>query len=215
MITLALLLALIVPDPGRQVWAKSDSLPVILREIEAKYGEAGTFSARFSQINESATLKTRKTSSGTLLVKRPDKVRWETLAPDRNLLVSDGRKFWFYTPPFDEGENGQVVEKKSSAVKSKLAQALLSGSFSAARDLKVKKAGDREFVLVPKAGTAGSVKEARVFVNPAEKLIQKVILLHRDGNRSEITLSEIELGKPLEDRLFTFQIPPNTDRLKE
>ncbi|MCM2323798.1 MAG: outer membrane lipoprotein chaperone LolA [Oligoflexia bacterium] len=216
-LTLALVLALSsatalaaeAPKPkGRQ-------LPVLLREIEDKYTEAKTIAARFTQVNESAALQQKKTSSGIIFVKRPGKVRWETLAPDKNLLVSDGRKFWFYTPPFDEGESGQVIERKSADVKSKLAHALLSGSFSVARDLRIKQLGPSEFSLLPKRGTAGTVSEARIQVDPDKKLIEKVTLSHRDGNRSEISLSQIELGKALGDELFVFEAPPNTDRVKE
>jgi outer membrane lipoprotein-sorting protein len=40
-----------------------------------------------------------------------------------------------------------------------------------------------------------------------------VKLEHRGGNRSEIKLSNIELGSALPDELFRFVAPPNTDRI--
>ncbi|OFZ55404.1 MAG: outer membrane lipoprotein carrier protein LolA [Bdellovibrionales bacterium RIFOXYC1_FULL_54_43] len=190
-------------------------LPRLLQEVEAKYARATTLEADFSQINVLSALKRTKTSSGHIQFKRPNKIRWETLKPDPNLLVSDGKKFWFYTPPFDEGEQGQVIEKKTSEVQTKFAHALLSGSFSIARNMKVKQEKPSRFALIPKKGTAGTVIRAEIEVDPGEKLIKKVTLLHRDGNRSEISLSAIKLGEPLEDRLFSFVPPPNTDIVKE
>lgn len=190
-------------------------LPPILQEVEKKYGEASTLTADFTQVNESVTMKTKKKSSGVILFKRPDKIRWETYSPDKSLLISDGKRFWFYTPPFEEGENGQVIERKSSEIKSKLAHALLSGSFSAARDMKIESLPNSEFKLIPKPGTAGTVSEARILIDPEKKLIQKVTLEHQDGNRSEITLDRIELGKPLGEQLFFFEAPPNTDRITQ
>jgi outer membrane lipoprotein carrier protein len=191
------------------------ALPALLQEVETKYANAATLQAEFAQINESAALKTKKSTSGRIMVKRPDKLRWETLKPDMSVLVSDGKKFWFYTPPFDEDEHGQVIERKSAETNSKLANALLSGRFSAARDMRIKAQGKSRFVLTPKPGSAGTVSRATIDIEPEKKLIQKVILDHRGGNRSEITLSHIELGKPMDDDLFIFTAPPNTDKVTQ
>jgi len=187
----------------------------MLEEVEKKYADAKTLTADFTQLTTSASLGQTKTSSGKIFLKRPSKVRWETENPDKNLLVSDGSRFSYYTPPFDIGEKGQVLEKKSSEVQSKLANALLSGSFSMARDMKIKMDGKNTFLLTPKKGSAGTVKRAKIEVNPEEKLIQKVILDHEGGNHAEISLTHIELGKKLQDQLFEFQIPPNTDKVTE
>jgi outer membrane lipoprotein carrier protein len=195
--------------------AAAAKLPAILQEVEAKYTKAGTLQAEFSQVNEVAALKTKKTSTGVIMVKRPDKLRWETHKPDMNVLVSDGRHFWFYTPPFDEGEHGQVIERRSSEVNSRLANALLSGAFSVTKDMKIRQESPSKFLLIPKPGTAGTVNRAEIEVNPDKKVIEKVTLEHKGGNRSEITLSKIELGKPLGDEVFAFTPPPNTDKVEQ
>jgi len=191
-------------------------LPKLLQEVEQKYTKQVTLEVSFVQVNTSATFSKKTTTSGVIRIKRPDKVRWETLKPDSdmNLMVSDGRKFWFYTPPFDEGEHGQVIERKSAQVQSQLAQALLSGTFSKAKGMSIKQNSESRFTLVPKKGTAGTVTKAEIQVDPDKKLITKVTLSNEGGNRSEITLSNIELGKPLGDEYFSFEPPPNTDRIK-
>lgn len=199
---------------GRVAFA---ALPQILKEVEAKYTKAATLQAEFTQVNESAALKSKKTATGVLMVKRPNKLRWETVKPDVNLLVSDGRKFWFYTPPFDEseGERGQVIVSKSNKFNSKLLDALLSGRFSVARDMRIKQNTPSRFTLTPKKGTAGTVKRASIEINPEKKLIEKVVLEHKGGNKSEITLSKIELGKAMKDEIFVFTPPPNTDKVEQ
>jgi outer membrane lipoprotein carrier protein len=193
----------------------ANKLPPILVEMEEKYTKAATLQADFTQVNEVAALKSKKTSTGVLMVKRPNKLRWETLKPDMNLLISDGSHFWFYTPPFDEGEHGQLIERKSSQAQSRLANALLSGSFSVAKDMKIKQESPSHFLLTPKRGSAGSVIRAEIIIDPQEKLIHKVILEHQGGNRSEITLNKIELGKNLGDEPFIFKAPPNTDTVSQ
>ncbi len=198
--------------PKPQATSKGTTkLPLILQEIQAKYVQAVTLTAEFKQVNEVIALGTKKNSSGIIMIKRPNKLRWETHQPDRNILVSDGRKFWFYTPPFDESEHGQLIERRSSEIQSRLANALLSGSFSAVADMKIKQGKGSTFELTPKKGSAGTVIKAHVEIDIDLKLIKKVILEHQGGNRSEISLSKIVLAQPMGDELFIFTPPPNTD----
>jgi outer membrane lipoprotein-sorting protein len=107
------------------------------------------------------------------------------------------------------------MEKRTNEVQSKLAHALLSGRFSIAKDMKIQRESENSFALIPKKGSAGTVTNARIEISVAEKLINKVVLEHKGGNRSEITLTHIELGKPLEDKLFIFEAPANTDKVSQ
>lgn len=128
----------------------TETFPLILKEIEEEYSKKGTLSANFIQLNENPALQQKKTTVGKLMVKIPDKVRWETEKPDQNLLIGDGKRFWYYTPPFDETERGQYIEKKSSQVQSKFASAILSGSFSGVKNMKTVQKSSKEFILYPK-----------------------------------------------------------------
>ena len=193
----------------------SKKLPKILQEVEMKYVDAGTLIAQFSQINEIAAMNQKKKSSGLIMIKHPNQVRWETIKPDPNLLVSDGKTFWFYTPPFDESERGQVMKRKTSEIQSRLANALLSGSLSIAKDMKIKRMDLSHYRITPKPGTAGTVTQAEIEVDPDKKLIEKVVLTNKGGNRSEISLSEIQLGKSIDEGMFKFSTPPNTDEVTQ
>ena len=195
--------------------AQSQPLPKLLQEIEAKYTKSATLSADFSQTNENAAFSQKKTSFGKIYFKRPSRIRWETISPDPNIMVSDGKHFWFYTPPFDSEERGQLIERPASAIQSKLANALLSGSFSVAHVVSIKKTSPTTFQLVPVPGTADTVQKTTLVINPVQKLITKVILEHKGGNKSEISLSKVNIGPQLDDKLFVFSPPPNTDKMVE
>lgn len=201
------------PKASSRGSASQVSIPAVLRDVERVYTEAQTLVADFVQENEIASFKQKKTSSGNILIKRPHKVRWETLKPQVNLLVSDGKTYWYYTPPFDEGERGQLITQKTAQVQSQLAQALLSGRFSVTRDMKIQEEGANEFLMTPKTGTAGTVLRAKIRVQ--DKKIVQVTLEHQGGNRSVIQLSNIRLGEPIRDELFVFIPPPGTDRIRE
>ena len=208
LVTLMMPTAIAAPKPA-------SAMPPLLREVERNYAKAGTISAQFRQVNESAELHTKKTSSGQITIKRPDKLRWQTLAPDPNLFVSDGKHAWFYTPPFDPSEHGQYSEYPASKIRSKLANSLLAGEFSAARDLKITALSDREFELKPKRGTAGSVVDARIEIDPKEKVITRIQLSHDDGNHSDIQLSDVRLGAKVGQSTFVFSPPPGTERIRD
>jgi len=191
---------------------QSIPLPALLQTVEAKYARISTISAEFVQITENIALNNKKkTSSGKIFLKKPSRIRWEVLKPDVSLLVSNGKTTWYYTPPFDEGEKGQLIEKKSAQIQSKLAEALLAGSFSSHQFKQIKQTAPNIFLLTPKPSTAGTVIKATLEIDLSNHLIQKVILEHHEGNRTEITLSKISLGAPLADSLFHFTSPPNTD----
>jgi outer membrane lipoprotein carrier protein len=205
------------PSPA-PVKAHAAPLPALLKEVEAKYFKASTLIADFTESDQSAATKQTKKSSGKIQFKRPGKLHWETLKPDHNTLISDGKKFWFYTPPFDEGEAGQYWEKNASQVQTKFAQGLLAGTFSynvSTGNMTVTQISPTDFIVIPKKGTGGTVKQATLKVDPQQKLIVGIDLQYRGGNSGQISLSNIELGKPLDDSLFHFTPPPHTEQMKE
>jgi outer membrane lipoprotein carrier protein len=203
------------PAPAPSTAPVKTLLPKLLQEVEAKYSKAHTLTAGFSQVVESVVTKQRQTSSGIVMFKRPNKIRWETLKPDPNLFVCNGVHAWYYTPPFEEGERGEYRERNASEVQTKLANGLLSGSFSVASDMRIEQKTPVRFLLRPKKEAAGTVEKAEIDIDPQEQLIRKVIIQHRGGNRTEVSLSDIELGKELPDSDFYFSPPRNTDRVED
>jgi outer membrane lipoprotein carrier protein len=149
------------------------------------------------------------------MIHHPDQFRWETLKPDKNLLVSDGKKFWFYTPPFEAGERGQVIERKTTEVQSELANAILAGAFSKVKGVEITKISATKFKLVPADGTAGSVKTAELEIDPEKSVIQKLRLEHLGGNKTEISLGNVKLAGKMNDAYFKFVTPPATDVIRE
>jgi len=187
--------------------------PSIVKETEAVYQQKQTVTADFEQKTTSKALGTEEISRGHVKLMRPDKIRWETLSPNENLLVSDGKKFWYYTPPFNPGEPGQLIERKASEEKSKLAYSLLSGRFSTMKDVHCEKIDEFTVSLTPKKGSAGSVQKLRVRFGSSgkqEKTIQWVELVHTNGDQVSIQLTHVVLGEKLDAKAFKFEKQKNT-----
>jgi outer membrane lipoprotein carrier protein len=193
----------------------ADPFPPLLRKIEDKYSKAGTLIAHFNQINESSTFKTKKESQGYISIRRPNEVRWETQSPDESIFISDGTTLYFYTPPFDPKEHGQLVIRKTAEYQSKFASGLLSGSLSSVKGLKIKAKGKNTFVLTPAAGTSADVKTAEITVDPEKLLIIEVKLELEGGNKTDVQLSQITLGKSVGSDIFRFRPPPGTDIVEQ
>ena len=191
-------------------------LPPLLEKVQAEYKKVAGIEARFEQITDVKATKQKKKAQGKIWIKRPNKLRWETVNPDPNILISDGKTFWFYTPPFEKGEHGQVMIKKTAQVQTQFLNALLSGSFEFGKSaVTIETKGTSSFVLKPKDGTAGDVLTAEITVNQASSKIERVFIVHASGNQTEIKLQEIKLTDSLDEKLFRYTPDRNTDKIVE
>ena len=191
-------------------------LPVLLEQVQAEYKKSAGIEAQFEQITDVKATKQKKKAQGKIWIKRPSKLRWETINPDPNILISDGKTFWFYTPPFEKGERGQVMIKKTAQVQTQFLNALLSGSFDFGKSIiAIETKSPNSFVLKPKAGTAGDVLTAEITVNEKTAKIERVFIVHSTGNETDIKLQDIKLTNSLDEKLFRYTPDRNTDKIVE
>ena len=66
----------------------------IASKVDARYDQMHSLEARFTETYSGAGLT--RTESGTLLLKKPGKMRWDYDQPRPKLFVTDGRTAWFY-----------------------------------------------------------------------------------------------------------------------
>lgn len=191
-------------------------LPLLLIEVQTQYQKSTGVQAEFAQTTDIKATKQIKKANGRIWIKRPNKLRWETLEPDPNILVSDGKTFWFYTPPFDKDERGQVIIKKTAQVQTQFLNALLSGSFDFEKgSTSIETKGANVFLLKPKAGTAGDVKTAQITIEQAKHTISEVLLTHTSGNQTTIKLKGINISAKIDDSMFKFTPDRRTDKIYE
>lgn len=193
---------------------KADTHP-LLKKVEGVYSKAKTLTVDFDQTTRVNLTQTTKKDSGQISFKRPDKIHWQTMEPNPNLLVSDGKSYWIYNPPFDSSERGQVIIRKASQVRSKLATALLSGQFSTQKDVTIKTLSAQRFEIVPKKGSAGDIIRAVIEIDSKTDLIKQVDLIHENKNEVKLELKNIRLGSNLPDKMFVFKTPEGTDVFRE
>lgn len=79
-------------EPG-----SSATVDRIMSGVEKKYAGDG-FEARFHQQSTLKAMDITDTAEGRLLIKRPDKMRWEYETPEKQLVITNGDSLWIYRP---------------------------------------------------------------------------------------------------------------------
>ena len=78
--------------------APAESAAALAARLQARYDAIKDFTADFSQTYVGGVLRRKTTESGTLLVKKPGRMRWEYKTPEEKLFVADGKKLYAWVP---------------------------------------------------------------------------------------------------------------------
>ena len=81
----------------------------LLHGIETRYNHAQTLQVVF-KYDYSAPGRPQRTESGTLLLRKPGRMRWDYSRPQGKLYVGDGKNLWLYTPSDNRVEKTSMKE---------------------------------------------------------------------------------------------------------
>ena len=143
--------------------------------------------------------------TGTLLLKKPGRMRWTYAKPAGKLFVLDGRFAYFYAP--GDSQIQRVPAKQLDDLRSPLR--FLLGHSQLAKEIANLTAtpGSRGFVLSgqPK-GMEKRVEEMSLEVTP-DGVIHSIRVLEIDGAETTFTLTGEKPNSPAPDSEFVFQAP--------
>ncbi|EKA4466992.1 outer membrane lipoprotein chaperone LolA [Vibrio parahaemolyticus] len=161
------------------------------------------FSADFSQQVISPEGETVMEGEGTVEIARPSLFRWSTTFPDENLLISDGKTLWYYSPFIEQVSiywQEQATEQTPFVL-------LTRNRASDWDNYKVSQKGN-EFTLIP---TAVDSTQGKFQINiDAKGVVKGFNVIEQDGQKGLFTFSNVKLGKPKADR-FTFTVPKGVE----
>lgn len=178
-----------------------DQLTAILRSFD-------TYTADFNQTNESDKGTVISQSSGRTMIKRPGKFRWESQAPTKQIIITDGKMLWIY-----DVDLAQVTKQTLSSKTPINPAMILSGSAEElTSQFNVSALADNVFVLTPKQSDYGFKRVTLKFSN--NDLIEMVVV-NNLAQTSRFEFSNVQLNTPLPDTLFTFQAPPGVDVISQ
>lgn len=185
----------------------------LAQDLQRKYDRVTDFSADFVHSYRGGVLKQQATERGTLLVKKPGKMRWEYTAPEKKLFVSDGHKIYSYIP-----QDRQVVVGTMPRDDQAPTPALfLTGKGNLTRDFNAvfdkvsdAPAGSLALKLTPKRREP-EYESLTLVVDPKTLGLQMLITVDAQGGRSAFTFSNLKENVGVADSQFVFKMPRNVD----
>lgn len=153
------------------------------------------FKSSFNQDVKRSDGKEVAKSSGTLALKRPDRLMLHTLSPDEQVLFTKGNDVLYYDPFVNQVS---IFSKKNLYTSPFML--LTSKSSEVWGKYTVKASGDT-YTLTPKS--VGEVRSIKIVV--ANDAIKDLYILMKDGNTNHYALSDITSG--VSDSVFDYTIP--------
>jgi outer membrane lipoprotein carrier protein len=178
---------------------------VLARDLQARYQLVRDFSADFVQSYRGGVLKTQTTESGTVAVKKPGKMRWTYVKPERKELVSNGSQMFWYIP-----EDKQVTVW-NTADRATTPDLFLSGRGDIARDftpsyVESAVAGTIALKLVPRKSEP-EYEYLILALDPAKLQIRGLTTRDHQGGDSTWIFANMKENRGLSDKDFEFSRP--------
>ena len=201
--TLAVLIAVAVaagPAPDPQARA-------IARKVQAFYERTQDLRGRFEQTYTYAGLGRRQVSQGTVLVKKPGRMRWDYEKPTRKTIAVVGSRLVQYEPEVNQA----FVDERFDATAMSAAVTFLIGKGSLEKEFQLSSGDGGTLVLRPlkpdprvdtvtlTAGPDGEVTRTRV--------------VDGQGNVNDIAFEEIRRNTGIPDARFEIALPAGVRRL--
>ena len=185
-------------------FASDPALDALLKGVEARYNSAKTLQVLFHD-DYTAPGRAKRSESGTLVLRKPGKMRWDYDQPKGKLFVSDGKFLWLYTP--DDNRAERMKLKESDDMRAPLAFLLGKLDFSKEfRNLQAKLEGtDTRITAEPKTETLPY--SAVDFLVAADRHIKVVKVTGFDHSILEFRFDQEMVDPPLNAKLFQFQAP--------
>ena len=194
------LVSLLVAVP---VFLSSAAWATPQQELSTRLGKVNAFSAEFKQKVISPEGDLLVEGEGDVAIQRPNLFRWNTVMPDENLLISDGKTLWYYSPFIE-----QVTAMWLADATEQTPFVLLTRNNTADwAKYNVAQTADT-FTLTPKDRTSSMGKFVVTVAKSGE--VRSFSVVEQDGQRSNFSFSKFS-GKAQPSDLFKFTPPKGVE----
>jgi outer membrane lipoprotein carrier protein len=180
---------------------------VLVRKVDEHYNHLNSLKAHYTEHYSGMGMV--RAEEGTLLLKKPGRMRWSYAAPVGKVFVLDGKFAWFYTP--GDAQATRVPAKELDDLRSPLRFLLGHTELKKELDNLTVGADGAGFRIdgVPK-GMAQRVKLLSLWVS-AGGAIEKMRLEEVDGAVTEFSFTDMQENVPVKDGDFAFIPPPGVE----
>ncbi len=175
------------------------------------FNNVQTISAEFSQEVLDPQQNTIQSSSGTMLLSRPGRFRWDYTKPYKQLIVADGKKVWLYDVDLE-----QVTVKRADTVLGNAPALLLSGNAPLEENFDMLDLGEKDgrflIELKPIKNDTGFESMTLAF----GKTELEAMELHDSlGNLTRLKFNNTKRNINIDEAQFSFTPPEGVDVIGE
>lgn len=146
-------------------------------------------------------------SSGSVVMQRPGRFRWNYTVPFERVIVADGERIWLY-----EADLSQVTIRRLSAGIGDTPAALLTGRESVLDRFDVARSWQEDGLahvrLVPRSADADFAAVSLAFDGA---VLRRLVLDDRLGQQTRIELTAVRVNQPVPAGQFRFEPPAGVD----
>src|SRR3954470_1615621 len=191
------------------------NVKAVAAAVDKHYNSLETFKSDFNEIYSGGGIS--RNESGTLLLKRPARMRWDYHQPREKLFVSDGKTAYFYVIGERQAQRTSVkkLDDLRSPLRYLLGKTRLEKEFDKlqiADGLTVSHPGNLVLSGVPKK-MDDRIGRVLLEITPASR-IQRIVIEEVDGTTTEFRFSNFEENKPVSDKQFSFTTPPGVEMVE-
>jgi len=192
--------------------AAQTDVHALAAKVDRHYDHIHTLEAQFTETYKGAGVS--RTESGTLLLRKPGRMRWDYQQPHPKLFVSDGNTAWFYVPGEQQARRTPVKELDDlrSPLRYLLGKTKLEKEMeglSVAAGIPPVTEGDVVLRGVPR-GMRERVAEALLEIT-SEGLITRIVVEELDGVVTEFRFLQQKENVEISDQKFHFQPPAGVE----
>ncbi|MEO6909993.1 MAG: outer membrane lipoprotein carrier protein LolA [Edaphobacter sp.] len=175
----------------------------LIRKVDNHYNHLTSLRAHYTERYTGMGMD--RTESGTLLLKKPGRMRWNYDTPVGKVFVLDGKYGWFYTP--GDSQVQRIPAKELDDLRSPLRFLLGHTQLQKELDkLTVTPDGSGFRITGVPKGMEQRVKLLTLGVT-ATGTIERMRLEEISGSITEFIFSDIKENVPVKNQDFVFQVP--------
>jgi outer membrane lipoprotein carrier protein len=182
-----------------------------LRDVEERYNHAKTLQVLFTE-QYTPTGRAQRTESGTIVLRRPLRMRWDYAQPRGKLFVCDGKYLWLYNPAENTVEQTPVKESDDMRVP----LAFLLGKLNFQKEFKNIQAHAEGFDLrITAEPKSEDMPYSSVeFVVGSDSHIKTVKMTNFDHSLLSYSFDQERVDPPVNSKAFQFEMPKDAELVK-
>lgn len=170
--------------------------------------------ANFVQVVRSPNSERTRTSSGTFVLSRPNRFRFDYLKPYEQLIISDGKNLWLYDKDLE-----QVTQRDYSSALDATPAALLAGGAEATMAQEnftlssMPDAQGLQWIEGKPRQDDGQINVARIGFR--DGVLEVLEIVDNFRQKSTLTFTDVEINPVIDEQVFVFEIPQGVDLINE